>query len=124
MLNRLSRSLDVLLRQKSSLSARAQQLAQTEQRLIENLSQALSSAGYRVVPVQDGTTGARGATRGRGLPKRLRCPECDRRFSHPLPMARHMKATHGKAAHAKAQPVHGKAEPKKGPGRRRRRRAS
>lgn len=102
MLNRLSRSLDLLLRQKTTLNAKAQQLAQTEQRLIENLSRALSGVGYRVVPTQDGSSGPRGAGRTRGLPKRLRCPECDRRFAHPLPMARHMKATHGKTTSAKA----------------------
>lgn len=30
--------------------------------------------------------------------RRLHCPapKCDRTFSHPLPMARHMAATHGK----------------------------
>lgn len=116
MLNRLSRELDLLLRQKTTLNAKAQQLAQTEQRLIENLSRALSGVGYRVVPAQDGTATAGGTGRTRGLPKRLRCPECDRRFAHPLPMARHMKATHGKTTAAKA------AQPKTAHPRRRRRR--
>ena len=117
MLNRLSRELDLLLREKTTLNAKAERLAQTEQRLIENLSRALSGVGYRVVPAEDGSSSTGGAAgRTRGLPKRLRCPECDRRFAHPLPMARHMKATHGKTTSGKG------AQPKAMHPRRRRRR--
>jgi hypothetical protein len=105
MLNKLSRSLDVLLRQKQSLDAKVERLAQTERRLIETLSRALSGVGYQIVPVNGSTAAPDGAGR-RPAPKRLRCPECDRRFSHPLPMARHMKATHHKTL---AQPKEPKA---------------
>ena len=99
MLDRLFKSLDGLLREKTSLSAKAQKLEQNERQLIDDLSRALSSIGYRVVAEGEQSRGmGRSSARagGRGLPKRLKCPECDRRFAHPLPMARHMKATHGK----------------------------
>jgi ribosomal protein L44E len=102
MLSRLFRSLDVLLRQKQSLTAKTHQLAQAERRLIDKLSGALAGAGYRVVPRAGGKTVARSV-------KRLRCPECARTFAHPLPMARHLKATH-----------HSKKTPKKPTARRRR----
>jgi len=92
MLNRVFKSLDGLLRKKNSLTAKAHQLAQTERRLIENLSRTLGGVGYRVVPLSDQTPAAPRAA-GRRV-KRLRCPECDRTFAHRLPMARHVKATH------------------------------
>ena len=96
MLDRLFKSFDVVLRQKNSLAAKANQLAQTERDLIDKLSRALSSAGYQVVPVSEASTGSRrGAKRVGGKPKTLRCPHCERMFAHPLPMARHIKATHG-----------------------------
>jgi uncharacterized C2H2 Zn-finger protein len=35
-----------------------------------------------------------GAVKAKGR-KRLKCPKCDRRFAHPLPLARHVSASHG-----------------------------
>src|SRR5215470_16651269 len=95
-LDKLFRSFDVVLRQKHSLTTKATQLAQTERDLVDKLSRALSSVGYRVVPLSEaGTTSRRGAGRKMGgKPKILRCPHCERMFAHPLPMARHIKATH------------------------------
>jgi uncharacterized C2H2 Zn-finger protein len=96
MLNRLFKSLDVLLREKHSLTAKAHQLEQTERRLIGNLSRTLAGVGYRVVPLSGQAPAAQHpGAKAVGRPvKRLRCPECDRTFAHPLPMARHLKATH------------------------------
>ncbi len=96
MLDRLFKSFDVILRQKNSLATKANQLAQTERDLVDKLSRALSSAGYRVVPLSAGTPGSRrgAAKKTSGKPKTLRCPHCERMFAHPLPMARHIKATH------------------------------
>lgn len=103
MLNQLFKSLDVLLRQKHSLTAKAHQLERTERRLIDKLSGTLAGVGYRVVPL---AAGAPAASRSGARPvarsiKRLRCPECDRTFAHPLPMARHLKATHHSRKSAK-----------------------
>ncbi len=96
MLDRLFRSFDVMLRQKHSLSTKANELAQTERQLVDKLSRALSSAGYQVVPLSaPASSSGRGASRKvGGKPKTLRCPHCERMFAHPLPMARHIKATH------------------------------
>ena len=96
MLDKLFRSFDVVLRQKQTLTTKAQQLAQTERELVDKLSDALGAAGYRVIPLSAPAGGRRGSKRVGGAPKTLRCPHCERMFAHPLPMARHMKATHGK----------------------------
>jgi len=89
----LSKSLDGLFRAKGRLATKTHALAKTERTVIEQLSRALSGIGYRVVPnTGDGFPLHKN---GRMARKRLRCPKCDRRFSHPLPMARHMVATHG-----------------------------
>jgi len=99
MLDTLFKSFDGLLKEKHSLSAKADQLARNERQLVEKLSRALAGSGYRVVPVSDAGSasgrarGARGKMRGRI--KRLQCPKCERTFAHPLPMSRHLKATHG-----------------------------
>ena len=92
MLHDLFKSFDGLLREKHSLTAKANQLAKSERKLVERLSRALMGSGYRVVPVSGPV---RGAVKGRGRIKRLQCPKCERMFAHPLPMARHLKATHG-----------------------------
>jgi hypothetical protein len=92
MLDNLFKSFDGLLKEKHSLTSKANQLAKNERKLVEKLSRALMGSGYRVVPV-GGQGRAAGKTRGRI--KRLQCPKCERMFAHPLPMARHLKATHG-----------------------------
>lgn len=94
MVSRLFKSLDVLLRRKHNLSTKASQLAQEERRLIQNLSRALAGSGYRVVPVAGQARESSDGRPVRRSVKRLRCPECQRTFAHPLPMARHVKATH------------------------------
>ena len=94
MLDSLFKSFDGLLREKHSLTAKAHQLARTERRLVEKLSRALAGAGYRVVPVSGAVGGGSSMAKGRGRVKRLQCPKCERTFAHPLPMARHLKATH------------------------------
>ena len=92
MLDTLFKSFDGLLREKHSLTAKANQLAKSERKLVEKLSRALMGSGYRVVPVAGQE---RAVGKGRGRIKRLKCPKCERMFAHPLPMARHLKATHG-----------------------------
>jgi uncharacterized C2H2 Zn-finger protein len=105
MADTLLRSLGMLVEEKRRLVGREKQLAKAEQRVIAGLSRSLSGLGYRVRPVtgQEGQPGAERGTRAgaaaargahRARRRTLQCPKCDRRFSHPLPMARHMSATH------------------------------
>jgi hypothetical protein len=93
-------SLKRLAREKQGLKQKGHVVAQTERRLLANLTRVLPTIGYRLVPLTG--QGLRGATtNGARRVKRLSCPKCDRRFAHPLPLARHLSATHGakKAAH-------------------------
>jgi uncharacterized C2H2 Zn-finger protein len=92
MLDNLFKSFDGLLKEKHSLTAKAHQLARSERKLVDKLSRALSGSGYRVVPISGAAGRAVGKMRGRI--KRLQCPKCERTFAHPLPMSRHLKATH------------------------------
>jgi uncharacterized C2H2 Zn-finger protein len=98
---KLLKSLNALVRQKRSLTAQARTVAKTETQLMDHLSRALSPVGYRVVPASGPQSrSARLAARNgtSGAPKRLKCPRCDRRFAHALPMSRHIAATHKRAA--------------------------
>ena len=76
-----------------ALHSRRQALAETEHRLIADLSRALSKIGYQAIPA-----GGKAAFRrsGPGAPKTLACPRCSRRFAHRLHLGRHLSATHGK----------------------------
>jgi hypothetical protein len=85
-------ALKKLARQKRGLKDRGRLVEQVERRLVQNLSRVLPTIGYRLVPVAGGASKA-GAMIG-ARRKRLRCPKCDRRFAHPLPLARHLSATH------------------------------
>jgi uncharacterized C2H2 Zn-finger protein len=94
----LMSSLKKLAREKRGINEKERDVAHTERRVIEHVGRLLSGTGYRLVPVgDDRLKAARPATTThRARVKRLRCPKCDRRFAHPLPMARHMSATHGR----------------------------
>jgi uncharacterized C2H2 Zn-finger protein len=96
-------SLKKLAREKRGIREKEQGIAHTERRVIERIGRSLSGTGYRLVPVDgDHFKAARPATTPRrAAAKRLRCPKCDRRFSHRLPMARHVSATHGMKKTAK-----------------------
>jgi len=83
-------------RRVQELKSKEQHLASQERRIIVNLNRVLAEVGYRVRPVDGHDARSRGGNGGaRTAPKRLHCPKCDRRFSHPLPMARHVSAMHG-----------------------------
>jgi hypothetical protein len=88
-------SLKKLRRDQRALKEKERQIADAERRLRQQVGGLLSSIGYRLVATNADTTAqtVRGK-RTRALPKNVKCPKCDRRFSHPLPMARHMSATH------------------------------
>ena len=106
MADRLLAALRKFAEDKNGLREQEQRLATTERKLIQTVGRLLTRVGYRVLPLNghDARASARGIAR-RPAPKRLTCPKCDRRFSHPLPMSRHMAATHGiKKAGKKTKP--------------------
>jgi uncharacterized C2H2 Zn-finger protein len=89
--------LQKLARAREALAGSQQQLAHAERRLLGQLGPLLSSAGYRIVPLGGRPAAGKAPTiRKRARQKRLRCPHCDRRFSHRLHLARHTSAMHGK----------------------------
>jgi len=87
-------SLKRLAREKEGLRYKGQLVAKTERRLVQDLGRLLPTIGYRLVPF--GVEPTRGSMAdGPRRVKHLPCPKCDRRFAHPLPLARHLSATHG-----------------------------
>ncbi len=94
MADTLVTSLRKLAREKQGLRHKGQLVAKTERRLVEDLGRLLPTVGYRLVPLT--AAKLKGMTSdGTRRVKRLQCPKCDRRFAHPLPLARHLSATHG-----------------------------
>jgi len=97
MADTLVRSLGSLVQERKALQRKEQQLAQRQLQLIKGLDQLLRSIGYQLKPlgnVKGPTTSASGVRKTQGR-KHLKCPKCDRRFAHPLPLARHVSASHG-----------------------------
>jgi len=94
MADTLAISLRKLAREKQGLRHRGRLVARTEKRLVEDLGRLLPTIGYRLVPLAAARLKGM-AVDGTRRPKRLQCPRCDRRFAHPLPLARHLSATHG-----------------------------
>jgi|SRR5512132_4131471 uncharacterized C2H2 Zn-finger protein len=93
----LVKALRSLARQRETLQESERQLAKREQQIVDSLRRLLPRMGYKIV----GTAGPRRSASRRdgmarpGKPKRIPCPQCERMFAHPLPLARHMSATHG-----------------------------
>jgi uncharacterized C2H2 Zn-finger protein len=80
-----------------SLKDKADRLVEAERRVIEEVGRLLSGVGYSLVPTGDRAgDGKRPARRPtRVLPKTLKCPKCDRRFSLQMHVGRHLSAKHG-----------------------------
>ena len=96
MADTLGDSLGSLVRERKALQRKEQQLAQRQQQLIKDLDRLLRGIGYQLKPL--GNSKGR-ATSSNGLNKtqarkHLKCPKCDRRFAHRLPLARHVSAAH------------------------------
>ena len=96
MADTLVKSLGSLVQERKALQRKEQQLAQRQQQLIKDLEQVLHGIGYQLKPIDNGK---RLATSSNGLVKsqarkHIKCPRCDRRFSHRLPLARHVSASH------------------------------
>ena len=92
-----------IAKQRQALESTKHRLADQERRLVKDIGQALSDVGYRLVPL-DGPRDAPKNGSGRAvarkplLPKTLKCPKCERRFSRPPHVARHMSAMHRRGA--------------------------
>ncbi|HEX9431076.1 MAG TPA: hypothetical protein VF944_11935 [Candidatus Bathyarchaeia archaeon] len=96
MADTLVRSLGSLVQERKALQRKEQQLAQRQQQLIKDLDQLLHGIGYQLKPMGNGKgprTSSNGAVKTPAR-KHLKCPKCDRRFAHRLPLARHVSASH------------------------------
>src|SRR5215471_21550150 len=96
MADTLVRSLGSLVQERKTLQRKEQQLAQRQRQLIKGLDQVLHSIGYQLKPlgnVNGPTTSASGIIKTQRR-KHVKCPHCDRRFTHRLPLARHVSASH------------------------------
>src|SRR5215467_14954727 len=96
MADTLVQSLGSLVQERMALQQKEQQLAQRQRQLIKGLGQVLHGIGYQLKPlgnVKGPTTSASGVRKTQGR-KHLKCPKYDRRFAHPLPLARHVSASH------------------------------
>ena len=96
MADTLVKSLGSLVQERKALQRKEQQLAQRQRQLIKGLDQLLHSIGYQLTPVGDGRGPApsRGGVIKTQAGRHLKCPQCDRRFTHRLPLARHVSASH------------------------------
>ncbi len=96
MADTLVQSLGSLVQERKALKRKEQQLAQRQLQLITGLDQVLHSIGYRLTPVGNGRAPAfsLGGVIKTPARKHLKCPKCDRRFAHRLPLARHVSASH------------------------------
>ena len=86
-------SLKKLARAKTEHQEKGRLVERIERRLLEQFNRMLPSIGYRLVPLTAPQPQS-AAPNGTGRAKRLQCPTCERRFAHPMHLARHMSATH------------------------------
>src|SRR5215831_18656258 len=105
MVDKLFKSLGALARDRQALQRKGQQLEHRQRELLKDLNAMLHGIGYTLRPTGNGqgpSGSAMGAVR---IPSRkhIKCPKCDRRFAHRLPLSRHLSASHGmkKASPAK-----------------------
>ena len=97
MVDRLVKTLGALARDRQALQRREQQLAHRQRQLIKDLSAMLHGIGYTLRPSGNGQGSSGSAGEALRIPGRkvIKCPKCDRRFAHRLPLARHLSASHG-----------------------------
>src|SRR5215470_1036496 len=97
MVDKLVKSLGTLARDRQALQRKEQELQHRQQQLVKDLNAMLNGLGYTLRPTGNGQ-GASGSTIGAvRVPgrKHIKCPKCDRRFAHRLPLSRHLSASHG-----------------------------
>lgn len=93
----LVKSLGSLVRERQTLQRKGEQLAQRQHQLVKGLGRLLQGIGYQLTPIGSGEARAAQSNGVARVARRkhLKCPKCDRRFAHPLPLARHVSASHG-----------------------------
>jgi uncharacterized C2H2 Zn-finger protein len=97
-------SLTQLAGQRQRLQLKQRELLAAERRLLGRVDRLLAQFGYRLIAGNGPALKARAVGgRKRELPKTLRCPECDRRFSRQMHVAWHMSAMHGGQKNVKGQ---------------------
>ena len=99
MVDRLVKTLGALARDRQALQRKEQQLAHRQRQLIKDLSTMLHGIGYTLRPSGNGqgASASGSVLEALRIPGRkvIKCPKCDRRFAHRLPLARHLSASHG-----------------------------
>jgi uncharacterized C2H2 Zn-finger protein len=96
MVDTLVKSLSSLVRERQNLQRKGQQLAQRQHQLVKGLGRLLQGIGYQLTPISGGKAQAPQSNGAVKVKRRhLKCPKCDRRFAHPLPLSRHVSASHG-----------------------------
>jgi uncharacterized C2H2 Zn-finger protein len=88
-------SLGRLIKQRLTLTAKEQKLAKQKRRILQEMGRVLPKVGYRLESVNGRPTKRKGLRAKRALPRTLKCPRCDRRFSLQAHVARHLNAMHG-----------------------------
>jgi len=95
------------LEQRLTLTAKQRELAVQERRIMDDMGRMLSGLGYRLVSTngqQNGAERPQGRSRPlpkKPLPKKLKCPRCERRFSLGMHVARHLNTTHRRGRRAR-----------------------
>ena len=97
MVDRLVKSLGALSRDREVLQRKERQLEHRQRELIKDLNAMLHGIGYTLRPTGNGQGPSWSAMRAVRIPgrKHIKCPKCDRRFAHRLPLSRHLSASHG-----------------------------
>ncbi|SRR6266481_1797100 len=97
MVDTLVKSLSSLVRERQTLQRKGQQLAQRQHQLVKGLGRLLQGIGYQLTPISGSKvqSAQSNGTVKAGRRKHLKCPKCHRRFTHPLPLSRHVSASHG-----------------------------
>src|SRR5499433_3865201 len=119
MVDKLVKSLGALARDRQALQRKERQLEHRQRELLKGLNAMLHGIGYTLRPTGDGQGPSGSALEAVRIPSRkhIKCPKCDRRFAHRLPLSRHLSASHGtkKASPAKKAVQARRSKRKKGP---------
>jgi|HubBroStandDraft_6_1064221.scaffolds.fasta_scaffold06857_7 uncharacterized C2H2 Zn-finger protein len=96
MADTLVRLLGTLVRDRKTLVRTERKLVRRQVELVKELGRLLQGIGYELRPIRGGKARAAASAGAANSEARkpLMCPKCDRRFAHPLPLARHVSASH------------------------------
>jgi len=94
MADTLVRLLGTLVRDRKTRVRTERKLVRRQVDLVKELGRLLQGIGYELRPIRGGKARAAAGAANSEARKPLMCPKCDRRFAHPLPLARHVSASH------------------------------